>query len=82
MSGIKRMPDLPSSGCGKLHIWWCGRGNGRKPVTSDQVRLLGYHWFLDFAMAQGSNTSEMPITSHWPSVFLTNAVCQPVYPPR
>jgi hypothetical protein len=27
-------PLGPTAGCGKPHVRWCGRGDGRNPVTS------------------------------------------------
>jgi hypothetical protein len=27
-------PLGPTAGCGRPHVRWCGRGNGRNPVTS------------------------------------------------
>ena len=40
----ERYPPLaPTAGCGRPHVRWCGRGNGRNPVASTRSGLNGTH---------------------------------------
>lgn len=43
MSG-ERKDRCSSAGCGKPLVRWCGRGDGRHPVTSTRSRFC--HWFV------------------------------------
>ena len=36
-------PPAPTAGCGRPHVRWCGRGNGRNPVTSTRSRFAEAH---------------------------------------
>jgi hypothetical protein len=36
----KKSDEDSTAGCGKPHVLWCGRGNGRNPVTPTRSYLI------------------------------------------
>jgi predicted nucleic acid-binding protein len=36
-----------TAGCGKPHVRWCGRGNGRNPVAPTRSEQIGFRQIND-----------------------------------